>query len=126
MTKEQYSGEFRPRISAFDGSRDQLNPLLNSNVLKQRLALIAHYKSANGGHMYQHWVHYALRNMWTHLYRYKVNYAVKGFAGYMVYRDIQNFQHMNSVQFMTYQQQAALARPAALNLGVFLGLCAFI
>jgi hypothetical protein len=29
--------------------------------------------------------------MWAHLYRYKVNYAVKGFAGYMVFRDIQHF-----------------------------------
>jgi hypothetical protein len=64
--------------------------------------------------------------MWAHLYRYKVNYAVKGFAGYMLYRDIANFQHVNSVRFMTFQEQAEMAQPAVMNLGLFLGLCAFI
>jgi hypothetical protein len=33
--------------------------------------------------------------------KYKFNYAVKGFAAYVVYRDISNYNHMSQRTFMT-------------------------
>jgi len=95
LTKEQYSGEFRPRITGLSISRDSLNPLLNAQILKERLALIEHYKAANGGHMFHHWPYYFMKNMGTHMNRYKFNYGLKAFAAYVVYRDLQNWQHMS-------------------------------
>jgi hypothetical protein len=51
---------------------------------------------------------------------------VKGFAGYMVYRDVQNYRYMNNTSFLTFQMQSELLVKSSANLGMFLGLCAFI
>ena len=46
LTKGQYSGEQRPRLSSyFDVSRDSLNPQINLNLLRQRLRTIEMYKN---------------------------------------------------------------------------------
>ena len=76
-------------------SRDTLNPLLNTTTLKNRLAVIQHYKYANGVE-YAHWPHYVLTRLARHTYRYKFNYAIKGFAGYLVYRDISSYRQLKS------------------------------
>jgi hypothetical protein len=65
-------------------SRDTLNPLLNAGILKQRLEMIEHYKLANGGHRYQHWPMYFMEKAGRHLRVYGINYAVKGFAAFLV------------------------------------------
>ena len=44
LTSEQYSGVVPRQINALSVSRDTLNPLLNTTILKQRLNMIEHYK----------------------------------------------------------------------------------
>ena len=82
-------------------SRDTLNPLLNTQTLKNRLAVIEHFKAQAGQHAY--WPHHALTNVARHLLKYKFNYAVKGFAAYVVYRDIANYNYMSQRTFLTLQ-----------------------
>ncbi len=74
-------------------SRDTLNPLLNTTTLKNRLADIQHYKYINGVE-FAHWPHYVLTRLARHTYRYKFNYAIKGFAGYLVYRDYATYRQL--------------------------------
>ena len=38
----------------------------------------------------------------NHLMKYKFNYLIKGFAAYMVYSDVQHYQHMKTQVFMSY------------------------
>lgn len=78
-----------------------MNPLLNAQVLKERLALIEHYKHANGGHKFAHWPYYFARSAGGHLNRYKFNYGIKAFAAYVVYRDLQNIQHLSKTTWQT-------------------------
>ena len=84
MTKEQYSGVIPKQINALSVSKDTLNPLLNTQVLKDRLIAIEHYKWV-GGARYARWPHYFMQNFANHLWKYKFNLAVKGFAAYMMY-----------------------------------------
>ena len=44
LTSEQYTGVLPRQINALSVSRDTLNPLLNTNILKQRLTAIDYYK----------------------------------------------------------------------------------
>ena len=88
LTNEQYSGIVPRSINALSASRDTLNPLLNTTVLKQRLADIEKYKYLHG-EKYARWPAYFMANTGRHLWKYKFNYAVKGFAAYLVYREIQ-------------------------------------
>ena len=48
LTNEQYSGIVPRSINALSASRDTLNPLLNTTVLKNRLADIEHFKYLHG------------------------------------------------------------------------------
>ena len=106
LTKEQYSGVARSsrRHGILSASRDTLNPLLNSQNLKNRLALIQHYKTVHGDHAF--WPHFFMRRVANHAMKYKFNYAVKGFAAYLVYRDFANYQHMKETSFMTMQSES--------------------
>ena len=88
LTNEQYSGIVPRGINALSASRDTLNPLLNTTVLKNRLADIEMYKNLHG-EKYARWPAYFMANTGRHLWKYKFNYAVKGFAAYLVYREIQ-------------------------------------
>ena len=95
LTKEQYTGLVnRERPGILSTSRDTLNPLLNTETLKNRLAVIEHYKYLHGVE-HAHWPHFAMSRLGRHLMKYKFNYAVKSFALYMVYRDIALFRHMS-------------------------------
>lgn len=83
-------------------TRDTLNPLLNTEVLKARLEVIEHYRYEHGVKMV-HWPHYAMQRLSGHLMRYKFNYAIKGFAAYLMYRDFARYSHMRSTSFTTIQ-----------------------
>lgn len=102
LTKEQYAGSVvkSSKLGVLSTSRDTLNPLLNTETLKNRLAVIQHYKYLNGVE-HAHWPHFALARLGRHLMKYKFNYAVKGFAAYMVYRDIAAYQHLQKRTFMS-------------------------
>ena len=84
MTREQYAGAYRPKISMLNHAKDALNPLVNTRILKERIAVIDFYKFRYGAdHTY--WVHAAMRRMSGNLNRYKFNYALKAFLAYQVY-----------------------------------------
>jgi len=106
-------------------SRDTLNPLLNTAVLKQRLADIERYKYRNGVEIHR-WPHFLLGRMGKHLYKYKFNHGVKAFAAYIVYNDIQHWKHMQSQVFLTYQQEGELVYNTTIHTAMFFGLCAMI
>jgi hypothetical protein len=126
LTKEQYSGEYRPRVNPLSASRDTLNPLLNAGILKHRLEMIEHYKLANGGHRYQHWPQYFMQKAGKNLRCYGLNYGVKAFAAYLVYNEYQQYKHLNQTTFVTIHQQANFAFKMASSSAVLAGVCAFI
>ena len=107
MTKEQYSGQFRNKISPLSTSRDVLNPEINLETLKNRLWVTEHYRLLHGvEHAY--WPHYFLRRAGNHLWKFKFAYAFKGILAYNVYRDVRNFQYRNSTQFLNTVEQQKL------------------
>lgn len=61
-----------------------------------------------------------------HMMRYKFNYAIKGFAAYLVYRDIAQRRHMKKTTYVTVQQESMMMGSTFLHGGIFLGLCAII
>ena len=62
-----------------------MNPVANLEALKQRLWVAEHYKYLHGAEI-AHWPHFFLKNVGTHLNKYKYNYAVKAFFFYQLYR----------------------------------------
>lgn len=103
-------------------SRDTLNPSLNASVLKDRLASIEYYKFRFGEGIAR-WPHVLMQRTARHLYKYKVNYLVKGFAGYIVYSDVQHLRHMRTQAFLTYNQEQQLYENIFLHSAFFAGLC---
>jgi len=78
LTKEAYSGSsIMPRLNIFNVSQDALNPRMNTELLRNRLWTIDHYKYRYGA-KHTYWVHYALRNAARHCWTYKGNYFAKG------------------------------------------------
>ena len=96
MTKEQYSGNYRNRLPMLNSSRDSLNPAVNLETLKNRLWVAEHYRLLHGvEHAY--WPHYVMRNVGGRLWKYKLNYAVKAFFLYQVFREVQNYRYIKNV-----------------------------
>lgn len=125
MTKEQYSGVSKRPAGVLSASRDTLNPLLNTNTLKNRLNAIEHYKYVHGVER-AHWPHFALARFGRHVMRYKGNLAVKGFFAYLIYRDLAYRSQMHQTSFVTLQQEGYMIAQTAMHTGAFLGLCAMI
>ena len=100
MTREKYSAFSAKPTSWLSVSRDTLNPLLNHEKLKTRLNVIQHYKYINGVEM-AHWPHFAMSRFARHVYRFKFNYAIKGFAAYVIYRDVAEYRKMKETSFVT-------------------------
>ena len=48
LTSEQYTGVMPRQINALSVSKDTLNPLLNTTILKQRLSAIEYYNTLHG------------------------------------------------------------------------------
>lgn len=104
LTKEQFSGNYRNRLPMLNSSKDSLNPVANLETLKNRLWVTEYYRLLHGvEHAY--WPHYTMKNVGNHLFKYKFNYAVKAFFAYQVYREIQNYRYINSVTFISTDQQ---------------------
>ena len=122
LTKEQYAGAYRPRISIFNSARDALNPYVNAETLRNRLWVIDHYKFRYGAN-HTYWVHTMLGNWGKHLMRYKFNYAVKGFLAYQVYAAYQNYKYVDSMTFLSNTQLAMYRGPVMFNATVFAGAC---
>lgn len=104
LTKEQYSGNFRSKLPMLNSSRDALNPSVNLETLRNRLWVTEYYRTLHGVEQ-AYWPHYVLRNVGGHLNKYKFNYLVKGFFIYQAYRQMKNYQHLNSVSFLSSHQQ---------------------
>lgn len=105
LTKEQYAGSFRPRLTIFDSSRDALNPMVNTETLRNRLWVIDHYKYRYGAN-HTFWVHTLLGKAFGNLNRYKFNYAVKAFLLYSAFSKYQNYRYVNEMSFLTDTQRA--------------------
>ena len=82
-------------------SRDTLNPLLNTDRLRTRLDAIELYRHRHG-ELYARWPHFVMTRMGQHLYRYKFNYAVKGFAAFLVFQEYQEYKQYCSKAISTY------------------------
>ena len=113
------------QINALTVSRDTLNPLLNTNILKKRLADIEYYKYLHG-EKYARWPHYWMGQTAQRLWKYKFNYAVKGAAAYMLYREVQNHINLNQKTVMTIQQSFADFGSIGAHAALLGGLCMFI
>ena len=87
MTREQYSGNFRPKIQLFNHAQDALNPQVNAIALRERLWYIDHYRFRYGA-QHTYWVHTALSKMLKHANRYKFNTAVKALVFYQAFAAI--------------------------------------
>ena len=81
MTKEQYAGSYRPKLMIFSATRDALNPQLNTESLRNRLWVIDHYKFRYGA-AHTYWVHSALQKYFSHINKFRNNYAVKAFLAF--------------------------------------------
>jgi hypothetical protein len=125
LTKEQFSGVAKRQSGVLSASRDTLNPLLNTETLKNRLAVIEHYRYVHGVE-YAHWPHFAMSRLARHVFRYKVNYAIKGFAAYLIYRDVAQYRHLKATTFMTIPQELSFGVSAAFHSGLLLGICCLI
>lgn len=99
-----------------------MNPLLNAELLKQRLTQIEHYKYQHGI-QYARWPHYALSRLGSNLYKYKFSYALKGFAVYLIYRDVQNIRYWNEKVVLSYQNYGQMCSEVAVKAGGFAALC---
>jgi hypothetical protein len=125
LTKEQFSGNYRNAIAPLNASRNSLNPAVNLEKLKNRLWVAEHYRLLHGvEHAY--WPHYAMRNVGTHLNKYKFNYLVKAFFAYQVYREVNNYQYMQQVKFLTTSEGAKLGAQVAWTTFLFGSVCLLI
>jgi hypothetical protein len=126
LTKEQYAGVAKvPKVGLLNTSRDALNPLLNTETLKNRLFVIQHYKYLHGVE-FAHWPHFVLRNIGNNLMKYKYNYAVKGFAAFMLYRAVSEYKGYNSRAFLTMDQHGYFAANIIVHSAIFAGVSAII
>ena len=77
---------------------------MNLQTLKNRLWVTEHYRLLHGvEHAY--WPHFFLRNMGAHVFKFKFNYALKGFFAYQCYRDVQNYRYVNANTFISSDKQ---------------------
>ncbi len=126
LTKEQYSAAAKqPKTGLLSVSRDALNPMLNTETLRNRLAVIQHYKFQHGAE-FAYWPHFFMRNVATHLMKYKFNYAVKGFAAYLVYRSVADYRHHNQRMFLNLDQHGQFFLSIGASTALFGGICALM
>ena len=112
-------------MNALSVSRDTLNPLLNTTILKDSLAAIEHYNMLHGP-MYARWPHYFMGQTAAKLWKYKFNYAVKGAAAYMLYREVKNYRNLSEKTVMTIQQSFGGMGSIGAHAALFAGICSLI
>ena len=110
------------QINALTVSRDTLNPLLNTEILKKRLADIEYYNTLHGA-KYANWPYFFMKNAGNYMWRYKYNLAVKGFAAYMVYREVQQYRNLSEKTLMTIQQSGNGMLKIGANSAIFGTMC---
>ena len=125
LTKEQYAGSYRPTLTIFNSARDALNPHVNSEVLRTRLAVIDHFKSRYGRE-HTYWLHTVLRRMGGSLTRYKFNYLLKGFLAYGVYSSYTNYRFMDETTALKPSQRLGLQFPIVASSGIFAAACLIV
>jgi hypothetical protein len=125
LTKEQYSSEYRSTPSILNVSRDRLNPELNLSLLQRRLHTIEAYKLQRGVE-FMHWPHFAMNRLGRHLFRYKFNYALKGFFFALIVNDWRQWNHAASQRFLTKQEDAMRAGQMGIHTAGFVALCLLI
>jgi hypothetical protein len=64
--------------------------------------------------------------MGTKLWRYKYNYAVKAFAGYLVYQEYMHYKHLSDVAIMPIDEDLAFIVRTTGKAGAFGALCMLI
>jgi hypothetical protein len=125
LTKEQYAGAYRPRLSIFNSSRDALNPFVNAETLKNRLWVIDHYRFRYGA-AHTYWVHTALSRSFANVNRYKFNYLLKAFLAYNVYSKIQTYNQVDEMTFMSETQRGQHRLPILTGTAVLGAVCLLI
>ena len=125
LTSEQYQGVVPRQVNALSVSRDTLNPLLNTTILKNRLAAIEYYNMLHGP-KYARWPHYFMAQTASKLWKYKFNLAVKGAAAYMLYREIDNYRNLNEKTVMTFQQSFGSFGSIGAHTALFVGVCGLL
>ena len=93
---------------------------MNTEKLRNRLALIDHYKYRYGA-QHTYWVHYALRNVARNCWTYKFNYLAKGALAYLTYRQIAAYNHAETESFLTEGQRTQHRLSTLAAAGAFVG-----
>ena len=104
LTREQYSRNFRTDLKYLSPARDALNPKMNLELLKQRLAQMERIEAQIPA-KYRFWPRHLMDKYGAHLNKYKFNYLVKAFLAYNLYREFMNANHLHRVSFLTFSQQ---------------------
>ena len=60
------------------------------------------------------------------LWKYKFNLLVKGFAGYMVFREVQHYRNLQAKTVMTFEQGAVSFVNIGMTAGAFTAVCLLI
>mmetsp|Transcript_19338 Transcript_19338/g.29643 ORF Transcript_19338/g.29643 Transcript_19338/m.29643 type:complete len:125 (-) Transcript_19338:31-405(-) len=121
MSTEYFAGASRG-LQVFSSSKDALNPKLNADVLRGRLETIEYYKFRYGK-AHRFWLHTYINRVASQLWKYKFNYAVKGFLAFLVYQKYTNYQYMSSVSLLGPVQKLNLQIPIFVHAGIFAGAC---
>jgi hypothetical protein len=67
-----------------------------------------------------------MQRVGKHVYKFKGNYLIKGFAAYIVLSDVQHYRYMRTQAFLSYQQEGQLLSNILLHSAFFGGLCMLI
>lgn len=125
LTKEQYAGSYRPRLSIFNSSRDALNPFVNAETLRNRLWVIDHYRFRYGA-AHTYWLHSFLSRSLNKVNKYKFNYLLKAFLAYNVYARYQTYKYVDDMTFMSESQRGMHRGPIAISAAVLGATCLLI
>ena len=87
--------------------------------------MIEHFKNLHG-EKYAHWPHYWMGRQASQLWKYKFNYAVKGFAAYLVFREVQQYRNLKAKTVMTFNEGFESFAGIGFTAGVFSTVCLLI
>ena len=99
--------------------------MLNTQLLRQRLQMIEHYKYQHGIEIAR-WPHFFMKRAGSHLYKFKFNYAIKAAALFMVYRDYSQYRYLQTQVFLPIHFDNYCKMSIAAKSGAFVGLCLVI
>ena len=104
LTDSQYASTSRPSSVASGFRRETLNPAINLNRLRERIAateaINARYTTAQ-----RDWLRLSLEKVGGHLWKYKFNYAIKFVFLFKVMSEIRHFRHLRATTVMKGQTE---------------------